>query len=52
MPFVSEKQKRFMFAQHPDIAKRWVAESKREGKAPVQKSKKSHKKATRGRKRR
>lgn len=26
MPFQSEKQKRFMFAKHPDIAKRWSKE--------------------------
>ena len=23
MPFKSEKQKRYMYANHPDIAKRW-----------------------------
>jgi len=28
MPFQSEAQRRFMFSQHPDIAKRWVAEGK------------------------
>lgn len=32
MPFKSEAQKRFMFAKHPDIAKRWV----REGRGQVQ----------------
>ncbi|GEM_PF-3391224 len=26
MPFRSEKQRRFMWAQHPDIAQRWVDE--------------------------
>ena len=26
MPFKSEKQRRMMFAQHPDIAKRWAHE--------------------------
>jgi hypothetical protein len=25
-PFKSEKQRRFMFSQHPDIAKRWTKE--------------------------
>ena len=24
MPFKSKKQKKFMFAKHPDIAKRWA----------------------------
>lgn len=24
MPFKSEKQRRFMFARHPEIAKRWT----------------------------
>lgn len=24
MPFKSVKQRRYMFSQHPDIAKRWV----------------------------
>lgn len=28
MPFRSERQRRFMFSQHPDIARRWVAEGK------------------------
>lgn len=26
MPFQSEAQRRFMYSQHPDIAKRWTAE--------------------------
>lgn len=39
MPFKSEKQRRFMFSQHPDIAKRWAAEAakdprKKDGKPP------------------
>lgn len=25
MPFKSEAQRRFLFAKHPDIAKRWAA---------------------------
>lgn len=25
MPFVSAKQRRFMYAKHPEIAKRWTA---------------------------
>jgi len=28
MPFKSLKQKRFMYSQHPKIAKRWEAEGK------------------------
>lgn len=28
MPFHSEAQRRYMFSQHPEIAKRWVAEGK------------------------
>lgn len=28
MPFESEKQRRFMYAKHPAIAKRWEAEGK------------------------
>lgn len=28
MPFKSEAQRKFMFARHPEIAKRWVAEGK------------------------
>ena len=33
MPFKSEKQKKFMFANHPEIAKKWM----KEGKGYVQK---------------
>lgn len=28
MPFKSEKQRRFLHAKHPQIAKRWEAEEK------------------------
>ena len=28
MPFQSEKQRRFLYAKHPEIAKRWSAEEK------------------------
>ena len=27
MPFKSEKQRRFLFAEHPEIAKRWAHEN-------------------------
>ena len=37
MPFKSEKQRRFMYAQHPDIAERWTKEAKAAKKKPVQK---------------
>jgi len=30
MPFQSEKQKKYMYAKHPEIAKRWSAEEKAE----------------------
>lgn len=42
MPFESDAQRRYMYSQHPDIAKRWA----REGKGYVKR------KATRGSKRR
>ena len=29
MPFRSEAQRRYMYARHPEIAKRWAHESKR-----------------------
>ena len=29
MPFKSEKQRKFMHAKHPKIAKRWEAEKKK-----------------------
>lgn len=44
MPFKSEKQRKFMHSQHPDIAKRWEAEAKAKGAKPVQKKKTAPKK--------
>jgi hypothetical protein len=32
-PFKSAKQRRWMFANHPKMAKRWAKHSKRKGKA-------------------
>lgn len=32
MPFKSEKQRRWMHANHPDMAKRWEAEEKAKSK--------------------
>lgn len=51
MPFQSEKQRRFMWAKHPDIAKAWA-----HGKSSVtgkreSKRKKKHRKKTGRRKR-
>lgn len=40
MPFKSEKQRRFMWANHPRIAKRW---SKRYGSKPRKSSSKRKK---------
>jgi hypothetical protein len=37
MPFSSEKQMRFMYSQHPEIAKRWSKEAKAAGKPQIQK---------------
>ncbi len=31
MPFKSSKQQRFMYAKHPEIAKRWTDEAKAKG---------------------
>lgn len=36
MPFKSEKQRRFLWAKHPEIAKRWTAEY---GSAPESRTK-------------
>lgn len=44
MPFKSEAQKRFMFAEHPQVAKRWVNELGRGGsqKFSLAKTSESH----------
>jgi hypothetical protein len=34
MPFRSEAQRRFMFARHPEIAKRWAQEYPNQGPLP------------------
>lgn len=31
MPFQSDRQRRFMFARHPQIARRWADEEKESG---------------------
>jgi hypothetical protein len=38
MPFVSEQQRRFLYSQHPDIAKRWEKETPKGKKLPKYKS--------------
>jgi hypothetical protein len=35
MPFKSEKQRRFLWSEHPDIAKRWAHEYPNQGKLPM-----------------
>lgn len=37
MPFQSEAQRRFMYAKHPEIAKRWSDEYPDQGKLPEHK---------------
>ena len=37
MPFQSEAQRRFMYAKHPEIAKRWSREYPDQGKLPAHK---------------
>jgi len=40
MPFKSEKQRKFMWSQHPDIAKRWAKEADRQKTKKKKKKKK------------
>lgn len=44
MPYQNEKQRRYMYAKHPGIAKKWDAE----GKNYVSKSYKHHKYGKKG----
>jgi hypothetical protein len=46
MPFKSKAQAAFMFSQHPEIAKRWEAETKNMKKLPKHVKKKTTKKKT------
>jgi len=41
MPFKSEKQRRFLWAEHPDIAKRWAHEYPTKKKLPMYANKKT-----------
>ena len=34
MPFVSEAQRRYMWAQHPDIARRWAKHTPKNARLP------------------
>lgn len=36
MPFQSDRQRRFMFAKHPQIARRWADEEKEQGSEAVE----------------
>lgn len=38
MPFKSQAQRRFMYSQHPEIAKRWSKEYPNQGKLPEKKT--------------
>lgn len=40
MPYKSDKQRRFMHAEHPEIAKRWDAEIRKKKKPKKKKAKK------------
>jgi hypothetical protein len=37
MPFQSNAQRKFLFAKHPEIAKRWAKEYPHQGKLPEHK---------------
>ena len=43
MPYESEAQRRYMHAQHPDIAARWDAEYPNQGPLPEHVTKKKRK---------
>jgi hypothetical protein len=43
VPFQSEAQRRFMYAKHPEIAKRWSREYPEQGKLPAHVAKKQAK---------
>jgi len=40
VPFKSEKQRRFMWANHPKIARRWANEQKKSNKRRARRKKK------------
>jgi hypothetical protein len=46
MPFVSEAQKGFLYANHPDIAKKWQEHTPKGKKLPARKHKKDSDNAT------
>jgi hypothetical protein len=43
MPFISEKQRKFMWAKHPHLARKWTEEMKRK-RQPVVQSKRTKRK--------
>ena len=43
MPFASEKQRKYLWANHPDIARKWEHEAKKKHTSPIKKSHKSAK---------
>lgn len=45
MPFRSEKQRRYLFAQHPEIAKRWASKYGGKIKPPRKKKKRPPKRS-------
>jgi hypothetical protein len=45
MPFVSKKQRAFLYAEHPEIAERWAQETAKNAKLPEYAKKKKRKKA-------
>lgn len=49
MPFKSEKQRRFMHARHPEIAKRWEDEEKRGLRSAMKDSRQQRERSKRGR---
>jgi hypothetical protein len=42
MPFKSKSQQKWMFSQHPDMAKRWAAETTNFKSLPKKKKKKKN----------
>lgn len=47
MPFESERQRRYMWAKHPDIARRWTKKYGSSLKAAVKREKKKRKRKKR-----
>ena len=43
VPFKSRKQMKYLYANHPEIAKRWSMEAKRSGKPAIRQTRKARK---------